>query len=68
MRMLNQQYKDRMAPKIDGVKILLGEDEWVLVLPDEDQPRFQIIAEGRSEAQARDIVQRYERIVEGFQQ
>ncbi len=68
MRMLNQQYKDRMGPKIDGVKILLSDDEWVLLLPDEDQPRFQIIAEGRSDAQARDLVQRYERIVEGFQQ
>ncbi len=68
MRLLNQQYKDRMGPNIDGVKILLGEDEWVLVLPDEDQPRFQIFAEGRSDAHAHDLVQRYERIVEGLQQ
>ncbi len=68
MRLLNEQYKERMGPKIDGVKIMMGEDEWVLLLPDEDQPRFQIYAQGRSDAQARDLVQRYERIVEGLQE
>ncbi len=67
MRLLNQQYKERLDVKIDGVKILLGEDEWVLVLPDEDQPRFQIHAQGHSETHARDLVERYVRIVEGLQ-
>lgn len=68
MRLLNQQYKERLDAQIDGVKIRLGEDEWVLLLPDEDQPRFQIVAEGRSESHARDLVVRYERIVEGLQE
>jgi len=68
MRLLNRQYQERLEAKIDGVKIRLGEHEWVLLLPDEDQPRFQIHAEGRSESHARDLVQRYERIVEGLQE
>jgi len=67
MRLLNQQYKERLDVKIDGVKIRLGEDGWVLVLPDEDQPRFQIYAQGHSDGQARDLVDRYVRIVEGLQ-
>jgi mannose-1-phosphate guanylyltransferase / phosphomannomutase len=67
MRLLNQQYKDRRAELIDGIKILLGEGEWVLVLPDPDYPRFHIYAEARSEHEARDVADRYARIVEGLQ-
>jgi len=68
MRMLNQQYKDRLGPQIDGVKIYLSDDEWVLVLPDPDHPLFRIYAEGRSHDQAEALVERYRRIVEGFQE
>lgn len=67
MRLLNQQYKDRRADLIDGIKILLGEEEWVLVLPDPDFPRFHVYAEARSEQEAQDLADRYVRIVEGLQ-
>jgi mannose-1-phosphate guanylyltransferase/phosphomannomutase len=68
MRLLNEQYKDRRAELIDGVKILLGEGEWVLVLPDPDYPRFHIHAEAQTEAEAGELVERYQRIVEGLQE
>jgi len=68
MRLLNQQYRDRLGEHIDGVKIHLGDREWVLVLPDADQPLFHIYAEARSFDQAQDLVARYERIVEGLQE
>jgi mannose-1-phosphate guanylyltransferase / phosphomannomutase len=67
MRLLNQQYKDRRAELIDGIKILLGEDEWVLILPDPDFPRFHVYAEARDSAQAKELADRYVRIVEGLQ-
>lgn len=67
MRLLNEQYKDRRAELIDGIKILLGEREWVLVLPDPDYPKFHIYAEARSASEVRDLADRYVRIVEGFQ-
>ena len=67
MRLLNQQYKDRLDDQIDGVKINLGEGEWVLVLPDADHPLFHIFAEAHSEDQAEGLVDRYRRIVESFQ-
>jgi mannose-1-phosphate guanylyltransferase/phosphomannomutase len=67
MRLLNQQYKDRRAELIDGIKIVLGEGEWVLVLPDPDFPRFHIYAEARSDSEARALADRYVRIVEGLQ-
>ena len=68
MRLLNQQYKDRLGQQIDGVKIHLGNHEWVLVLPDADQPLFHIHAEARSFDQAQDLIAKYERIVEGLQE
>ena len=67
MRLLNERYTDRRAELIDGIKIPLGEKEWVLVLPDPDHPKFHIFAEGASEAEAQDLAERYVRIVEGMQ-
>ena len=68
MRLLNQQYKDRRAEMIDGIKILLGEQEWVLILPDPDYPKFHIYSEARTDAEAQELVDRYIRIVEGLQE
>jgi mannose-1-phosphate guanylyltransferase / phosphomannomutase len=66
MRLLNQEYKDRRAELIDGIKIMLGERNWVLVLPDPDFPRFHIYAEAQSDDEAQELVDRYVRIVEGY--
>jgi mannose-1-phosphate guanylyltransferase/phosphomannomutase len=68
MRLLNQQYKDRRADLIDGIKILLAEGEWVLVLPDPDFPKFHIYAEAPSDKQVQELADRYKRIVEGLQE
>ncbi len=68
MRLLNQQYKDRRADLIDGIKILLGEGEWVLVLPDPDFPRFHVYAEALSDKEAQELAGRYARIVQGLQE
>jgi len=67
MRLLNQQYKDRLGPQIDGVRINLGDEEWVLVLPDADRPLFHVISQGSSDEHARELVERYQRIVQGLQ-
>jgi mannose-1-phosphate guanylyltransferase/phosphomannomutase len=68
MRLLNEQYKDQRADLIDGIKILLGEGEWVLVLPDPDFPRFHVYAEARTGNEAQELADRYVRIVEGLQE
>jgi len=68
MRLLNRQYKDRRAELIDGIKILLGEGEWVLILPDPDFPKFHVYAESRSDGEAQDLVDRYVRVVEGLRE
>ena len=68
MRLLNQQYKDRLGEQIDGIKVVLGEEEWVLLLPDADQPVFQVHAQARSNEQAQELVSKYQRIVQSLQQ
>jgi mannose-1-phosphate guanylyltransferase/phosphomannomutase len=68
MRLLNQQYKDRLGEQIDGVKINLSDEEWVLILPDADRPVFSIFTQARSQSQAQDMVNKYSRIVESLQQ
>jgi len=67
MRLLNQQYKDRLGEKIDGVKINFSDEEWVLILPDADRPVFYIFTQARSQGQAQDLVNKYARIVESLQ-
>ena len=67
MRLLNQQYKDHRTELIDGIKIFLGDGEWVLVFPDPDYPSFHIHAEAKTDAEAAEIVEQYAQIVEELQ-
>jgi mannose-1-phosphate guanylyltransferase/phosphomannomutase len=67
MRILSEQYRERRAKPIDGIKIDLGK-EWVLVLPDADGPFFHIVAESVSNEQAQALAEKYARVVSGLQQ
>jgi mannose-1-phosphate guanylyltransferase / phosphomannomutase len=67
MRILSEQYRERRAKPIDGIKIDLGK-EWVLVLPDADSPVFHVVAESVSNEQAQALAEKYARVVSGLQQ
>jgi mannose-1-phosphate guanylyltransferase/phosphomannomutase len=67
MRLLGEQYQNRRTSAADGIKIQLGED-WVLILPDPDEPQFHLVSESRSDAEARSLVDKYASIVTGLQQ
>ena len=67
MRILSEQYRERRAKPIDGIKIDLGK-EWVLVLPDPDSPLFHVVAESVSNEQAQALAEKYARVVSGLQQ
>ncbi len=67
MRLLNEQYKNYHADTTDGIKIFLSDAEWVLILPDPDKPFFHITAESVSASAARELVDKYTRVVEGLQ-
>lgn len=67
MRILNEQYRDSAARQVDGVKIDLGHGEWALILPDADRPLFHVIAEAHTDADARQLVDKYAELVQGLQ-
>ncbi len=65
MRILSEQYHS--SDPIDGVKIDLGTEEWVLVLPDADLPLFHVLAESPSRDAAQALADKYARVVSGLQ-
>ena len=67
MRILSEQYRERSEEPIDGVKIDLGGDGWVLVLPDADRPLFHVLAESRFADAAQALADKYARVVSGLQ-
>jgi mannose-1-phosphate guanylyltransferase/phosphomannomutase len=66
MRMLNEQYKDRISDQVDGLKIRLGDREWVLIVPESDEPVFSIYTEAPSPDSADLLIERYSRVIEGL--
>ncbi|MDQ2744141.1 MAG: nucleotidyl transferase, partial [Chloroflexota bacterium] len=67
MRLLGEQYRERRVRTLDGIKIQLGED-WVLILPDPDEPQFHLVAEAQSDDEAEVLVNKYAEIVTGLRQ
>jgi mannose-1-phosphate guanylyltransferase/phosphomannomutase len=66
MRLLGEQYRERRAKATDGIKIQLGSD-WVLVLPDPDEPKFHLVSEAQSDDEAEALASKYAGIVSGLQ-
>ncbi len=66
LRVLNEQYHDRILSNMDGLKLLLNPTDWVMIVPDPDGPFFHIYSEGSSRDSANAIADRYARIVEGL--
>ncbi len=52
MRLLNQHYQGREVENIDGMKLWLDSQRWVLMTPNPDKPYFEVIAEGENDEQA----------------
>jgi mannose-1-phosphate guanylyltransferase/phosphomannomutase len=67
MRLLNEQYRDHDRELIDGIKVILNDEEWTLILPDPDQPIFHVYAEANSAEQADALADEYTRLVEELQ-
>jgi mannose-1-phosphate guanylyltransferase/phosphomannomutase len=67
MRLLNEQYSERVMDRIDGVRIDMGGGEWVLVIPDADGPYFHIYAEGVSNEQSEILAEKYAGLVVSLQ-
>ncbi len=59
MRCLMEQFAKFRIETVDGLKIYLSEETWVLIRPDADEPIFHITAEAGSLTAAQEIVADY---------
>jgi mannose-1-phosphate guanylyltransferase/phosphomannomutase len=66
MRLLNEQFKDTSGESVDGIRIRTDEREWALIVPEADEPIFNIYTESHSDEQAEGLADRYVRIIEGM--
>jgi mannose-1-phosphate guanylyltransferase/phosphomannomutase len=63
MRMLLNRNLHRQVEKIDGLKIHLGEGEWVHLSPNPEKPRFELVAEAADDERARQLVVEYREMI-----
>lgn len=66
MRSLIEEHSNDPVEMIDGLKVFHDSD-WVLVLPDSDQPVFQVYSEASSQEEADALAQLYLGRIEGLQ-
>lgn len=66
MRKLHDQHKDQRTEAVDGLKVWFGERQWVIIVPDPDRPLFHVRAEAETDAAAREMAERYARVVESL--
>jgi mannose-1-phosphate guanylyltransferase/phosphomannomutase len=58
MRMMMERAKDARVDLLDGIKFYHGGD-WVLLLPDSDDPAFKVIAQAANPSQAEALARQY---------
>ncbi|CAH0117938.1 UTP--glucose-1-phosphate uridylyltransferase [Paenibacillus sp. CECT 9249] len=67
MRQMMSEAEHKTIELVDGIKIY-SEEGWVLILPDQDEPAFRIIAQAKTALHAQNILSRYtERIKNSHQ-
>jgi mannose-1-phosphate guanylyltransferase/phosphomannomutase len=64
MRLVNEKFEQYRTETINGIKVNLAPDRWVLIVPDPDQPYFQITTEADSQGAAETLADEYAQIIE----
>ena len=67
MRQLNQRYENQLSNAVEGLKIVLSEHEWVLIMPSQDQPHIEVVAEAENQQRAYELIDEYTRLVRSLQ-
>jgi mannose-1-phosphate guanylyltransferase/phosphomannomutase len=63
MRRLTQSLGHARVSLVDGIKVFLDQSEWVLVLPDPEEPLFHVYAEAADDDRALELASEYEAIL-----
>jgi len=66
MRCLIEQFSKMQHETIDGIKVHLGEREWVLIRPDNDTTVFHLTAEAKSLPSAQELIADYGGLVQEY--
>ena len=64
MRLINERFDNLTNQTEHGIKVDLGPNKWVLIVPDPDQPYFQVTTEAESEIEAEALADEYAQIIE----
>ncbi len=64
MRLITEKYESYKNHIINGAKINLDSQRWVLIIPDPDQPYFRVIVEGSSQGEAETLADEYAEVIE----
>lgn len=68
MRCLSEHFAGFRHEMVDGIRVFMNDDEWVLIRPDADAPTFHVVAEGRSLQTAQELVADYGGLVRQMMQ
>ncbi|MHB8868432.1 MAG: sugar phosphate nucleotidyltransferase [Thermoleophilia bacterium] len=64
MRRLVEELKHERVTLLDGVKVSVGDEDWVQFLPDAGEPVFHVFAEGTGEGESERLLAEYTRLLE----
>jgi mannose-1-phosphate guanylyltransferase / phosphomannomutase len=59
MRRTTERLHEGRISLVDGIKVFLDTNEWALVLPDAEEPRFHVYAEAADDTRAAELAQEY---------
>lgn len=65
MRNVRQTADEGQIDTLDGIRVLVPDGSWCLVLPEDDQASFMLFAEAADTAAATDLLDHWQAIVEG---
>jgi mannose-1-phosphate guanylyltransferase / phosphomannomutase len=68
MRCLIEQLSKMRHETLDGIKVYLGDTEWILIRPDNDTSTFHLVAEARTLGAAQEIIADYGGVVHRYVQ
>jgi mannose-1-phosphate guanylyltransferase/phosphomannomutase len=66
MRKFLEDAKGKRASMEDGVKIWLGEDDWILMIPDQYDESLNLYIQALDEEKGREILERYRNKIEDW--
>lgn len=61
MRHMVDELKHERLSLVDGIKVSVGKEDWVQIVPDADDPSFHVFAEASSGGAARELLETYRR-------